>query len=298
MPARPAPLPPELADRAFTLAEGLDAGVGIGRMRGSDLFRPTAGVRSASPCPDLRSLAAATALGLPRGTAFSHATAALLLGLPVPWAVARAPGPLDVMRETDAAPIRRRGCRFHRGLERRRVIEVGGLLVTSPIDTWLDLAVCWGRTDLVVLGDAIVAAGWASPQVLRARAEAGRGRRGIRTARAAGDLVRVGSASPQESRCRCLFVDEGLPEPRLNVELRDPYGFHVATVDFLWRESKVVGEYDGDQHRTDRRAWRYDRARRARIEDLGWTYVEMDGDSLRPGPVQDALLARLRRLLL
>jgi very-short-patch-repair endonuclease len=60
----------------------------------------------------------------------------------------------------------------------------------------------------------------------------------------------------------------------------------------------VVGEYDGDQHRTDRRAWQYERERRAGLEDEGWTYVEMTSLSLSSTSRRRALRDRLGRLLL
>jgi very-short-patch-repair endonuclease len=71
----------------------------------------------------------------------------------------------------------------------------------------------------------------------------------------------------------------------------------VARPDVLWRSGRVVGEYDGDQHRTDRTAWQYERERRAGIEDEGWTYVELTSLSFTGERECRALRARLTRLL-
>ena len=65
----------------------------------------------------------------------------------------------------------------------------------------------------------------------------------------------------------------------------------------MWRRQRVVGEYDGDQHRTDRSAWQYERERRAGLEDEGWSYVEMTSLSLVGARESRALRTRLTRLL-
>ncbi len=97
---------------------------------------------------------------------------------------------------------------------------------------------------------------------------------------------------------RCVFHDHGLPEPELNVNIYTDAGAFISCNDFVWRDRRVVCEYDGDWHRTDRDRWQVDRERRARLEDLGWTYVECASNATRPGRAQDELLARLKRLLL
>ena len=105
---------------------------------------------------DLRARCAAFALALPADSAFSHLTAARLLDLPtpLPW-----PGPeelLDVMRDRSRNPVIRSGCRGHRGLESRSVLVRGGLRVTSPADTWCDLAGSWSRPALLAAADVLL----------------------------------------------------------------------------------------------------------------------------------------------
>jgi hypothetical protein len=90
----------------------------------------------------------------------------------------------------------------------------------------------------------------------------------------------------------------GLPEPELNIDLYAACGRWLARPDFVWRRQRVVGEYDGDQHRTDRSAWQYERERRAGLEDEGWSYVEMTSLSLVGARESRALRTRLTRLLL
>jgi hypothetical protein len=232
---------------------------------------------------------------LPDDVAFSHVTAARLLGIPLPY-MWRPDEPIHVMRNSSAPPIQRAGCASHRGLERRRVAVVGGLRVVGPADTWCDLGTVVGLDDLVAAADALLAPPWDVPATrLAAVAEGRSGRPGHLLLSRALRLARRGVASPQETAARLLFVRGGLPEPELNANVYGPSGQWLACSDFVWREARVVAEYDGDHHRTDRLQWQYDKERRARLEDAGYAYVEVTSASLRRPELRAALLSRLYR---
>ena len=49
------------------------------------------------------------------------------------------------------------------------------------------------------------------------------------------------------------------------------------------KDAKVAVEYDGDQHRTDRRQWREDRERDAALRAEGWEVIRVTADVFRPG---------------
>lgn len=206
-----------------------------------------------------------------------------------------------MVRPTEGAQVRRPGVVGHRGLEVRQVVELRGLPVTAPVSTLLDLAAL-PRTrveDLVVATDAFVAR---DPrlldEVVAAASERKPRRRGIRALRAALALVRVGSGSPMETKARLGFLRVGLPEPELNAELFHPDdGQFIARVDFLWRKARVVGEFEGDHHRTDRRQWQVDIARTRLLESLGWTVVRMTSADLATPQAWFQLTARLRALI-
>jgi hypothetical protein len=295
--ARPRPLPAHLPSALFTVRDALDAGVNEGRLRRGDLRRPTYGVRVPKAAPDtVVGRARAFALALPHDIAFSHLTAARLFDLPTPrpWHPTE---PLHVMRRSGRPPVERRGTVPHRGLELRSTLVVDGLLLVDPVDTWCDLGPLLELDDLVAVGDALLTQRLGLRPKDLARAVADRRGRGIRRLREALALVRVGSASAWESKARVAFVSWGLPEPELNADVFTDDGRWLARPDFVWRTRRVVGEYDGDQHRTDRRAWQYERERRARLEDDGWTYVEMTALSLSSPTQRAHLRARFTRLL-
>ena len=249
-----APLPAELDAAGFTVPGARLLDVSPKRLRGTDLVAPTTGVRRlATAGADLRGRAAAFALALPEDVAFSHLTAARLHGLPTPSPWAGASEPLDTMRPTARPPVTRCGCRSHRGLESRTVVERGGVRVTSVLDTWCDLATVWAAPDLLAAADVMLRRGLVVTAALEEAAARRRGRRAVGRLVEAARLARPGSASPAESITRHRFWTWGLPEPELNAVVLDDVGGWLATVDFLWRRQRVVGEYDGDVHRTDRR---------------------------------------------
>lgn len=294
MPKRLPPLPPDLQNRAFTVAEARQAAVKRRRLDGPDLLRPAWGLRCASLPTDIDGQCRLMALVIPGSFAFSHLTAARLWRLPLPadW---RLEEPVHVMR--DGTPVRRTGVIGHRGLASRGHEVVRGLAVTSPVDTWADLAAVpgLGVDDLVIAGDAFTTrdAGLLAPMV---KASQRVGRRGGRALREAGALLRVGSGSPMETRARLAFRRAGLPEPELNAEVFAEDGHFIARVDFLWRAARVIVEYEGDHHRTDRRQWQSDIQRVRLLESLGWRVIRSTSADLR-GTGVTRLTDELRRLV-
>lgn len=294
-------LPLELTGGAFTVAQARSLGLGEGRLRNADLSRPAYGVRRLGPTKSLATLAEATRLVLPTGSAFSHLTAARMLALPVPrrWTKGE---PLDVMNVTAASKVRRAGCVGHRGLESRRVVVVrGGLRVVSPEDTWCDLAAggAMDLDELIVLGDELVHyRRGISLDLLAEAVGRRRGRRGSLLMAEALPHLRTRSNSPMETRTRLLFLRGGLPEPELNVVINDRHcGQWLSDSDFVWRRQRVVAEFDGDHHRTDRRQWQNDVARCQNLQDDGWAFVQLTYASVMLHPRNAATVARLHRLL-
>ncbi|WP_146244292.1 hypothetical protein [Curtobacterium sp. MCBD17_032] len=128
------------------------------------------------------------------------------------------------------------------------VVELDGVRVASPADAWFECAGLLGLRALVSVGDHMVGrSGLASIDDLAA-AVVPRARHVVR-ARAALDLVRVGSEPAMETWFRLAVVDAGFPEPELNVDVRDGEGRFLGRVDMAWPEYRIALEYDGDHHR-------------------------------------------------
>ncbi|WP_265445570.1 hypothetical protein [Flexivirga meconopsidis] len=288
MSRRAAPLPPELG-AAFTYDAARARGLTPGRLRHRGLVIPTRGLRLTDETRALRERAAAYPLLFPTGrVAFSHATAAQLLDLPAPRDER-----LHVTLPRSVF-VRRRGVVMHHGLDSREIRRTGDLPVTSVLTTWLDLAPKLPVDDLVILGDAIVQR---APELLPGFAKlvddsAGRG--GISAAREAARLIRPGVLSPQETLWRLRFRQAGFPAPELNADVHDHHGFLLGMGDFVWREQRVVAEYDGDYHFTvDQR--RLDQTRRRAMRAADWAVLELNGaDNRNPEPAMRALARALR----
>jgi hypothetical protein len=154
----------------------------------------------------------------------------------------------------------------------------GGIPLTSPADTFLDLAEDLGLVDLVVLGDSLVRRGLLEPHALVSAAERARRRR-IRTARRAARLVRSGGDSPMETRLRLLLVLAGLPEPVVNHIIRDDLGAWSYRLDLAYPDVRLAVEYDGRQHAESRDQWIRDVGRREWFDDHEWRIVTvLSGD--------------------
>lgn len=302
---RPPPLPPLLDGVPFSTARARELGLPAGRVRRRDLVHPTRGAHVAAVPVSLVDRARAVAVALPPDRAFSHVTAAALLGLALPsrlQALAH-DGPLHVMAPTADGQARRVGCRGHRGLESRLTTVAHGLPVVAPPDTWCDLGELGRQAlsveDLVVVGDAVVAsfptredAQWHLRRPLEARVRP-RGKVMLLEALA---HVRPGVRSPMETRTRLMFVGAGFPEPEVNAPLTDGAGEWLAEGDLVWREQRVVGEYQGAVHASRRRR-SADSSRVRGLEAEGWTVLEVWAEDVARGGRRTACLLRFARAL-
>jgi hypothetical protein len=173
---------------------------------------------------------------------------------------------------------------------------VAGTAVTTTVRTALDLA-CWYPTTTAVaaLDDLVRATELKLPDVelLTARY---RGRRGIERARASLNLVDAGAQSPKETWLRLVLVRAGLPRPQTQIPVHDDFGDAIAYLDMGWEDVKVAVEYDGEQHRTDRRQYTWDVRRSEIIERRGWIVIRVvAGD--RPAEIlRRVRAARAQRL--
>ena len=124
-------------------------------------------------------------------------------------------------------------------------------------------------------GDWLVAQGHMTIEGLRETAAAQRWRAGSREARWIARQLRPDSRSPEETSWRLRFVVAGLPEPEVNVSIRDAAGTLIAISDLGFLPWCTVAEYEGGHHQRDRRQYLVDLQRYADLRRLGIEYVQL-----------------------
>ncbi|MFS0866215.1 endonuclease domain-containing protein [Microbacterium sp. 179-B 1A2 NHS] len=242
---------------------------------------------------------------MPHDQFFTHTTAALIWGVPLPDGVVRRAVRPEVGVLAPARTPRGRGVtgrRLAASTVTLRVHPDSGVRVLSPASTWATLGVVLDDPrDLVAADDALVRVPMftgdpparATTEHLEAVVAAGR-RIGVARLREALPLVRTRSASRPESWCRLTLIDAGLPEPELNWAVVVA-GERIACVDLAYPAERVAVEYEGGHHATDPRQWSRDIERYERLAAAGWIVIRVTKDHLFTDPA--AVVARVRRAL-
>jgi hypothetical protein len=189
------------------------------------------------------------------------------------------------------------GIQLHRDVVDADEIEiVGGVAVTSPTRTALDLG-CWYPTMTAVAGiDALAGAAEVKAADIELLAGRREGRRGIARARQAADLFDAGAQSPKESWLRLVLVQAGLPRPQTQIAVLDEFGDAFAYLDMGWEDIKVAAEYDGDHHRKDPSQYGWDIKRSEKLQRLGWIVIRVIAGDRPASIVRRVRAARAQRL--
>lgn len=296
------PLPPHLPTPAFSVDHARRVGVPAHRLRAADLNSEVHGIRTRNHVVSLPERCALFHLRLDPTAFFSHGTAALLHGIPVPYKMERSPL-LDIAFPAPHRAPHAHGIAGHSlQVEEHDLMTLpDGLRVTTPLRTWFDLAHPLGLLDLVAAGDKLVH--WRGPLVsaldLADALSRPFNRRVRRKLRHAGELLSDRSESAPESILRTILTLAGIPVAGVNHVVTDQFGEFVARTDLIIGRYGIVLEYMGDYHRTEKGQWRADMSRRAKIEAQGWRVMELNANDLRdPAELVDRIraLARLPRL--
>jgi hypothetical protein len=177
------------------------------------------------------------------GAVTSHVSAAVLHGIPV-WHI-----PLDRVHVT--RPRRtggRCGSRVHvhtAPLDPSELAVRAGVAVTSVARTVVDLARSVPFEEAVVVADAALAAGLVDRAELDQEVRQAQRWPGVPAARRVIGFADGRSESVGESRSRVALGRAGLPAPELQWEVWSARGLRLGRVDFWWRGSRTVGEFDG-----------------------------------------------------
>ena len=87
-----------------------------------------------------------------------------------------------------------------------------------------------------------------------------------------------------ETALRILLLRAGLPEPELNQELRDHRRRWIGRFDMVYREARVIVEYDGDHHRTSTIQYERDISRVERAMAARWTVLKVRAQGIYVRP--------------
>lgn len=143
-------------------------------------------------------------------------------------------------------------------IEPDEICVIEGMRVTTPERTALDLTSRFPLDPAVAAVDALIQATDLKVADVEPLIERYRGRRGMKAARAALDLVDGGAQSPKETWLRLLLIRAGFPRPQTQIAVRNEWGWAEAHLDMGWQDIKVAAEYDGDHHLTSRYHYRKD----------------------------------------
>jgi hypothetical protein len=240
-----------------------------------------------------RAKAHAVALRLRMPFAFSHISAAVLLGLPM-WDVDL--GTVHVTRPIGGSTRREADLWQHVcGLADEEITDTFGLPVTSAERTVIDTARTVGFESAVAIADAALHTGKTSKDELLARLNEMRDWPGARSAGRVVEFADGRAESVGETWARIVIDAVGMPRPELQVAL--PTGDRV---DFLFREYLTVAEFDG-RHKYGRLlkpgeepgdvVWR-EKRREDRIRSQGYQVVRLVWADLHS---PELVAARLRR---
>ena len=160
----------------------------------------------------------------------------------------------------------------------------------------LQVAALFGVEAGLVSADAALREGRATRAELDGALPVLGGSRGqLRAARTA-ELASALSESAGESRTRWVLLTLGLPLPEQQAQIVDGEGAFVARVDFLYRDRRVVVEFDGMLKYDDPAALRQEKLREDRLRELGYEVVRLTWADLGdPRVVERKLTAAFAR---
>jgi very-short-patch-repair endonuclease len=157
------------------------------------------------------------------------------------------------------------------------VCDVDGIAVTAPLRTAYDLARRESLVDAVVAVDALARRHGFPPRWVVRFGYRHLGARGSARLPQVAALADARSGSPMETRVRLAVVLAGLPTP----VPQHPVGPYL--LDLAYPRERLAVEYDGAEHREQRRA-RRDLERRAYLTARGWRVLRFDADVVLRAP--------------
>jgi len=265
----------------------------VGRPRSDELPRTriSHGLYLVDATPDqLDRRCRAIACVLPADAAFSHWTAAALLGVPT----RNCPVVHVVLAPRRVLPQREELVVHGRLLLPEDTVEVAGIRVTSGARLYVDLAEYLAHHELVAVGDAILRLGLTDADALPERVAAAARRRGVTRARDCLPLLDARAQSAPESVVRYWLGSCDLPPATPQLAIVDGHGRVVAHADLGYEEWQILVEYEGQQHAVGEQFDR-DVERYSRMAAHGWLVIRFAREHLRRPQV---MIQRVRQALI
>ncbi|MDO8308345.1 MAG: DUF559 domain-containing protein [Actinomycetota bacterium] len=259
---------------------------------------PSRGVRfPVDPADPAAARTLAAVITAPEASVVCDTSAARVWHLPLPPWIGLAPidRPVAVAVAAGTSRQRRNGVRGRRlRLPATHCEVVNGMTVTTPARTWLDCAQFLPAEHVVAMGDQVLRRQLATAQDLDSLIRWARGRRGVRTARAALPMLDGRAESPGESLTRCALRLGGIPRPECNIDIISD-GEWLARADLAWPDFRVIVEYDGAVHLSEGQR-RHDARRRNLLQEAGWTVIVFTAADLKdPAEMAALVWSAIRR---
>lgn len=204
------------------------------------VLTPASAWSALPPWEKYRARVHATAMTHPDAV-FCLESAAALLGAPI----FGHPRDVHVLDLPNANARLSGGLRHHTTAQDRNIVRIGGLLVTSLIDTTVDIARSRHPAVALSVADATLRLDpTASVEVLVATNESRLSKRGRRLARWPLHRASPSAETTLESISRGVIEWLGFDEPVLQREFRT--GDFLDRSDMWWEHARVIGEADGE----------------------------------------------------
>lgn len=153
------------------------------------------------------------------------------------------------------------------------IMSIGGVRVTTPLRTALDLGCNLRRRDALAALDQLMQASGLTQEDLGQGALRYFRRRGVVQLRELIPLADPRSESARESWTRLEIIDAGLPIPEIQFWV-DLDGVPTYRLDLAYPKHRIAVEYDGDEfHLRTEDQRRHDAERRTWLRDHGWTVI-------------------------
>ncbi|WP_299165504.1 hypothetical protein [uncultured Arthrobacter sp.] len=254
----PLPLPDPFESAPFTVADSDSAGISRKRIYNGRFTSSSQGIRvCAERQPSTTELLRAYT-SITEQSFASHQTAGFIWGF-FHYSCEGDQEVFHISRPAGGPTPRRTNVRGHSTLlPAEEVTEYDGVRLTTRARTWLDLAERLSVDELVVIADQLIryprkefegrSEPYCTKNDLQRVIDRHPRKRGVRKAREALDLARVGADSPPETRLRLALVYAGLPEPAVNIPIVDENGIEWHQPDLSYPEFRISIQYDGGGH--------------------------------------------------